>query len=141
MRHTIDQADADLLSYIRRYATIGEAVVLMNSVDAASTTARLAYLAERGLVRRWRAADANGRMKPQVEITAAGRSALDNYRATVRTPSRTVGNAATSGDYVPNELRMQANRPGALDAFFLPSLISGERVPHFSLRQEVAHGH
>lgn len=55
---------------------------------------------------------------------------LSDPGAHVQTPPTTrVTNSTSGGPYEPTELRPFDGRPGAMDAFLLPSMVNGQRVP------------
>lgn len=50
----------------------------------------------------------------------------DHVRTQAELP---INNSTVSGDYIPVELRPFDGRPGAMDAFSLPSVVNGKPVP------------
>lgn len=85
--------------------------------------------AERGAPGRWvlRPKEEQARQRPKAEKAPA--AVAQATQATQRPERATPLRNSTSGaPYVPHELRPFEGRPGAMDAFSLPSLVNGKQV-------------
>jgi hypothetical protein len=117
-------------------AAVLRVVVLRPLLDGASiarecndATSTLEQLVSRGFARINKSRKRDGRMAALYIATLKGRAALDSHAPAAARPRKRTGAPAApaSAGYACPELGRTCHRPGAYDAFALPSLIFDER--------------